>query len=442
MKFKLLVICLVAVFIGGMGATAKGGMSEYGYGARGVAMGQAQVAASNDFSAAFYNPATLIAARDYWGLGVLEPYIQFSQGGTNHKLYLNDEDQNEGYAPSMTTGFILPVTKRLVVGGHIFMTTDALLTVDMFYGPRIGRYTADHTFGLSTAFGFQITEKLYLGYAGAANLAYNSSTLNVNLMPILNDLLGMDLGEGAVDVNPAFELDVIMTSSYKAGITYKAFDWLTLGFIYKYRNPAPVNIPIHIVGGGLLPDVNILVEQKGVNPIEMTGGMALYPIEGLTIAADLTRALYSKENNQQGLALLSDNPDFNAGYPVTELDDVWIQKYGVEWKDNFRGKFERMDYAVRAGYKYYPSPYPPINSPENQSGLIDNDAHYYTGGLALGYTPYQGSVKKGPAYIQLEYWYEYIHLVERKHRNAGENPAVIVSDGNVVYNGLALSMHW
>jgi len=442
MKFKLLVMCLVAVFIVGANTTANAKMREFGFGARGVAMGQAQVAASNDFSAAYYNPANLVAARNYWGMGVLDPYVQFNQGGTSHHLYLNDVDQNERYTPSVTTGFILPVTKRLVVGGHIFITTDALLSIDMFFGPTFERYIPQHTFGLTTGFGFQVTDKLYLGYTIQSNLAFNSSTLNINLMPLLNNLLGMDVGEGTVNLNPAFELDILMTRSYKAGITYKALDWLTLGLVYKHTNPSPVNIPVHVAAGGLLPDIDILAEQKDVDPIEVTGGIAVYPIEGLVLTMDLTRAYYSNESNQEGLALLSDNPEFNQEYPTTKLDDVWIQKYGVEWKDNFHGKFERMDYAIRAGYQYYPSPYPPLNSPENTSGTVDNDAHFYTGGLAVGYKPYQGSVRKGPAYIQLEYWYEYIHLVEREHRNVAANPAVIVSKGHVVYNGLALSMHW
>ena len=76
------------------------------------------------------------------------------------------------------------------------------------------------------------------------------------------------------------------------------------------------------------------------------------------------------------------------------------------------------------------------------TGTLDNDVHFYSGGLHLGYRPYKAGLKKGPAYIGIEYFYEYMHLSKRIHRDVGRRPPALTSEGHVVYNGFALTMHW
>ena len=60
LRFVSVVVALSLVF----SATAWGTNEELGYGARGIAMGQAQTAAANDYYAIFYNPAALGLARE------------------------------------------------------------------------------------------------------------------------------------------------------------------------------------------------------------------------------------------------------------------------------------------------------------------------------------------------------------------------------------------
>jgi len=443
MKSKVRFVSLVVALTLLLSVAARASNEELGYGARGISMGHAQTAACIDYTALFYNPATLGFARDYWGLARFQPLVQISQQGSTHDLYLNDVNQQEEWSPSIAFGMVLPVSKRLTIGTGLFLSTDSLLIIRLFYGPNLDRWRGDHTFGLSYGFAYQVTKKLYVGYTSAGQLAYNSSELQLDIGSLLSKVLGLNLGAGAVNVNPAFELDIISANSYDVGALYTPFDWLALGINYKYRNPSPLQIPIKVLGGGLLPDFNILVDQPGLDPTIVTGGISVKPIENLVVAADLSYALYSLEHTP-GMRLKSDSPLFaDAGkFKRLKLEDVYIPKFGVEWKDNFRGRFERIEYAVRGGYQYYPSPYPPVNTKRNMAGTVDNDAHYYTGGLMLGYRPLRGSFIKGPAYIGIEYFYEYIHLVERTSREITRNPPVIVSEGHVIYNGFSLTAHW
>lgn len=439
MKLLIRIFCLTWVTTFIIGSTAFAGLSEYGHGARAVAMGQAQVAASNDASAIVYNPAALIQARDYWDLGPFEPYISIMQIGTAPDLTLNGIDQLEGYGPATDIFILIPVMKRVVLGVNVFLAQDKLLTVDLFFPPGMGRWRVDNTFGLGTGIGIQVTKKLSVSYAAQSQLAYNASTLNLNLMPILAKILGLDLGSVS-DINPAFELDIISHGSYKFGALYRPLNWLSLGFTYSYRNPSPVNIPIKVITGDLMGDIDVVVQQWSVSPTMVTGGIALFPVKGLTLAFDLTRALYSLEKNA-GMRFVSDS-SFGSDFAHVELRDVWWSKFGAEWTDDLKGKYQRVGYAVRAGYSYYPTPYPTAGSPENMGGTIDSDAYYYCGGLALSYKPFTGGLRKGPSYVALEYFYEYIDLVERTHKSITRNPAVIVSEGHVVYNGVAISMHF
>jgi len=368
--------------------------------------------------------------------------VMIGNGGTNHDLYLNETHQQSRYTNAVWMNILMPMGKRASVGVAAFLTTDPVLSVPFFFGPSISRFEANHTFGYTLSNGFEITDRLSVGFAFIGALAINGGTLQLDLVSILSDVLGLSLGSGSVNVNTAFEIDIISTSSYNVGLLYRPFDWVSLGFAYKYKNPSKTIIPVRIVGGGFMDDIEMTLEQNSGSPTTITGGIALYPIEGLTIAFDLSKIIWSKDN-KPGLRIKSDNPALAADYPYVKPKDVWVPKFGVEWADNLKGKLERVDYAVRAGYIYYKSPYPPAQTAKNQSTIVDNNAHYYTGGLMIGYRPKMAqSKKKGPEFIGIEYFYEYIHLMPRAHKNVANNPAVIVSKGHVVFNGINLISHW
>ncbi len=443
MKYVFRLICIAVATTFMFTATAKAGLYEYGLGPRAVAMGQAMTAAANDPSAATYNPAALIQARDHQGLGMNDPFIQLVSSGSSHELILNGVDQGAEYSPYVEVAFMMPVFKRVVVGGGLYASNNVVAVIPIFYGPGISRWGPEHSYGLTTAFAIQITKNFSVGYAGTSRLAYNGSTLNLDIGPILYDVLGVELVESESNINPAFELDITSEYGYKVGAHYRPFDWVSLGVLYRYRNTASLNIPLHVYTGDLMGEFDVVISQihgSGIVPTSITGGMAIYPIDGLTLAFDLSYQVYSKENDTVGMALLSDNPDFNTDYPNVDLEDVLVPRFGGEWKDKFKGRFERVEYAIRAGYQFFPSPYAQVNTEDNMSGVVDNDAHFFSGGFMLGYHPYRGSLGKGPSFVGVEYFYEYIHLVKRKHKSIESNPPVIVSEGNVIFSGIGLTM--
>jgi long-subunit fatty acid transport protein len=219
-------------------------------------------------------------------------------------------------------------------------------------------------------------------------------------------------------------------SSYQFGILYRPVKWLNLGFNYAYKAPAYTVIPIYLPPS-LLPETSLLMEINSSGPTSITFGVGLFPTENLTIAFDISYDMWSPTN--QWTRITSSDPDFlSSDYPDVTLRDVWAHNVGFEYTDKLRGKLSNTEYSVRAGYGFYPSPYPRM--PEGTSN-IDNDAHKFSGGFALGFYP-----KKKFDYIGLEYFWEYVELVERSHVDISRNPAVIVSDGYVIYTGVSFNI--
>ncbi len=424
-------LALAAVLI--VAENAPAGILEQGLGARGVAMGQAQVAAANDTSAMAYNPAALDYARQYWDLQTREYFAQLGQVGTHSKLYLNDVEQNDPYTSAMAIGAIIPLTKRLTAGIDVYLPDDWTLVIELGQGPTFERYRAQRWFYVIAGGSLKITRNFSVGAATNLTLGFSSNTLLLDANEIVNAVLGMELGASTPDVNTAFRINVLMRESYEMGAHYRVTDWMNLGVFYRYKLGNKFYIPVKIIGNDLLPDSTLTMEgyMYMLNPPQLAAGIALYPHKNLTLAFDMQYDMWSevkpwiKWESSGGLP--------GTSYPDIELEDIWWPKFGVEWKDRIGGKYSRTDYAVRAGYSYYESPFPEKGIEVSNS--IDNDAHYFSGGLMIGYHP-----RRRAQYIGLGYFYQYIHLVERDFVNLSRDPHKITSKGHVIYQGLNITL--
>jgi len=413
--------------------SALAGIEEAGMGSRAVAMGQAQTGAANDASAATYNPAALVAARKYWGLGDdgFSMLVQIGQSGYDSRLTINGVDQNIPYVAYTTLGALVPIGKRLTFGLNMAFSNDWFLYTELATGYSFTRYKPTRQLcGGGYSFGLKITDKLSVGYASTSNLNFNFSTVNLDINSILSGI-GLSLGEPATNVNPFMEIDVIPSSSYQFGALYRPFKWASLGFNYSYKNPTLTVIPI-LIPAGLLPETHINVNIRTERPTRMVFGVGLYPNDKLTFAVDMAYEMWSHTRNytrieSPGSSLISPPKD-----PIVP-EDVWVPHFGVEYCSNLRGgKLSRMKYAVRGGYYYFKSPYP---AAEGTNKDVDNSAHNFSAGISLGYTP-----KKGKTYISLDYYWEYMDLIRRTNPDITRNPAIIVTDGYVIYSGFAFNV--
>lgn len=413
-------------------SVAAAGVLEFGLGARAIGMGQAQVAASNDSSALTYNPAALSQARDYWGLQTRNYFFQYSNVGTHSKLYLNDIEQEDPYTTAMAVGAILPLSKRLTFGLNVYYPSDTTLTIELFRGPTIARYRATRWFWASGGVAYAITKKISVGAGGHASLGFKGSTLNLDLTGLIG-ALGLDMGTGPKDLNSAFQIDVVLTGSYYYGALIRPYKWLSLGAFYRWKLGNRVLIPI-IIPPSLTDEMKLFIEGflYVTNPPQYVFGLALYPTKNITLAFDMQRDLWSQIHPELRFqdpagVLAAKNP------PYPHLDDVWWPKFGIEWKDDLGGKYSRMNYAVRTGYSYYTSPY--NDKVEKGTYIVDNNAHFYSGGFSVGYKP-----RRRFDYISVDYFYEYVDLVERENRSIQQNPSLIISDGYVIYQGFGVTI--
>ena len=426
--FRGAILALLAVLI--VPGRAPAGVLEFGMGARAVAMGQAQVAAVNDASAMTYNPAALSYMRDYWDLRTRQYFLQVASVGTDSILYLNDREQRDPYTSAFTIGIVLPLTRKLTGGIQVYYPQDTTIELEFFRGPTLSRYRAWRWFYVIAGGSYQITRKLSVGAGMNATLNFNSSPLNLDLTSVIA-LIGLDIGGGAKDLNPAFKIDVLLKQSYELGALYRPTKWLNLGAFYRYKLGTEFNIPIKIPAG-LTPETNILISgyMYVLNPPQWAFGAAVFPTKNLTLAFDMQYDMWSKVT--PGVKITSDSPTFSSPKENFKLDNVWWPKFGVEWKDKLGGKYSRSDYAVRLGYSHYTSPYP---DKIPASGDMDTDADFFSGGFSFGYKP-----RRTLDYVSLDYFYQYVNLVERNIKHIDQNPPSLIADGHVIYTGFGVTI--
>jgi long-subunit fatty acid transport protein len=314
---------------------------------------------------------------------------------------------------------------------QVYYPSDTTIELEFFRGLTIPRYRAWRWFYVIAGGCYQLTRKLSFGAAANFTLNFNSSPLNLDVTALAK-ILGINLGGGTKDLNPAFKIDVLLKQSYELGGLYRPTKWLNIGAFYRYKLGNEFNIPIKIPPGLSPEETNILISgyMYVINPSQWSFGAAVFPTKKLTLAFDMQYDEWSKIT--PGIKITSDSPSFNTPKEDFKLKDVWWPKFGIEWKDRAGGKYSRMDYAIRLGYSYYPSPYP---SKVPLSKNIDNDAHYFSGGFSIGYKP-----RRNLDYISLDYFYQYVDLVGRKYEDITQNPSTIVTDGHVIYTGFGFTM--
>lgn len=408
--------------------SVKAELADSGTGARAVAMGQAQTAVANDASAVNYNPAALVYAREYWEVTGRHLFFQIGKSGYQPYLRLNGIDQEYPYASYTTLGAVIPLGKRITIGVDFQYCDDWVLYTLLANGPRFNRYTPTQQVGGKYGFALKITDKFSVGYSSLTNMHFNFSTISLDLNAVLAGL-GLPLGELIVNMNPYMEVDVLPTSSYQVGALYRPFKWLHLGVNYNYKNPSYTIIPVYLPAG-LLPETHLTITTNSERPTMLTFGIGVFPNDKITLAFDLSYDMWSRTKNYWKFE--ADSSLFSFDNSIVEPDDVWVPRVGVEYRDKMKGKLSRASYAIRGGYLFYKSPYPEATGANND---IDNDAHNISFGLSLGYSP-----KKHFSYIGVEYFWEYMGMVERTHADISRSPAVIVSDGYVIYNGFTLSV--
>jgi long-subunit fatty acid transport protein len=196
-------------------------------------------------------------------------------------------------------------------------------------------------------------------YLGAGFNMWQS--INVEEMAARIDLAGNLLSK-ETDVNGDFEIGAI------TGILFKPARWLSLAYTYRAEmaqdDPTLMKATIDL-GRLAIPVQLTLPFRDYFLPWNMTGGLAIRPIEPLVVSVDVTFYHWSDFNL----------PMWKGRY--NEWDDTIVPRLGIEcmvWKDLF----------LRTGYYYEESPVP--DQGDIRSNYLDLNKHVLSAGIGYSFT--------------------------------------------------------
>jgi long-chain fatty acid transport protein len=342
--------------------TMANGLNLSSLGSRALAMGGAYVGLADDFSAIFWNPAGIAQfTTKYFGFygtdiipsGTYELNMDIPGLGTIPVV--NAETSTKHYLAGLAAYYI-PVTENLVAGIGVYVPaglgaewdgadfTAATMGEQYQWASKIGMVT------ISPALAYKINDMVYVG----ATLNLNYTTFSIKTHAGDQDL-GVDIGQ----------YDESLTGwGYGAtlGILVKPSEMFSVGA--TVRTPSKISFSgdieiskLNILGmipGSPLYGADIATttsaEREVTWPMWLAGGVALKPVENLTLTADIQWTQWSKIDVMK-----------------TEYDDpIWSLIVDTErkmyWDDatqiRFGAEYRINTIALRGGYYWDPSPAP------------------------------------------------------------------------------------
>jgi len=412
----------------------------FGFGARGAAMGGAQVAAANDGTANYYNPAILArldTIRIEAGYQIASPALKVDDLD-------NAVDSSRGSVIDIAVPGQLAGT-RFTIGAMIFLPDEALtrLRNESAQKPRWALYDnlpQRLVFGANAA--LAITDDLMIG----GGISYMAATKGVvNLRGLVGfprpELSNLDL---AIDV----DLDTIQYPV--AGVWYHAADWLDLGASYRGGFYLTIDLAFNLKGDvgspGQPPAVSNghvdlhTVSQDLFQPAQWIVGFDARVSSRAHLAMDLG---YHRWSTFQNPSAHIDPPDLDLGQfnqfinippfpplPDPHFHDILVPRAGFEWlaQDD-----DAHRWFARAGAIYEPTPAP---EQTGESNFIDNSKITLTAGA--GYELKHGLGEIIPRPVSFDLSLGITELVPREHRKVSPVDAVgdYRSSGHVLEAGI------
>lgn len=390
---------VVAVLAAGLSTGLfANGLNLNGFGARATGMGGAYVGQANDFTAIFWNPAGLTQlTKAQFGLSadLLVPSAKYGLGEfsmeTKSKMY-----------PAGMLGYAQPIGNNIVVGlgaytlsglGAAWDNTglEAALVYPYppaVFTPTLGAYKWESFIGsvtLAPTVAVKVNDMLSLGASFNINYGFFKTDqwgqyVMVSPPAPAGDMVGaaptlINLGQQTMDVKGwGFGATV--------GLLFKPTDAISVGATYRTESKMKLKGTMEIENINYLGLANDSdAEMEVASPMWLAGGIAVKPIEGLTLAFD---AQYTNWAKIQSIG-------------ITFADPYWQGALGedaalvLDWKNKtqlrFGAEYDFGTFAVRGGYYYDPAPAPDetlnILTPSFTYNSLAVGFGYHAGGLKL-----------------------------------------------------------
>lgn len=364
-----LVLVLAAGLTTGLFAN---GLNLNGFGARASAMGGAFVGLADDYTAVFWNPAGLALIKmPTFGLtgDILMPKAEY--GLTTAYATYGMETKSKKY-PAGLLGYFQPVGENVVVGlgaytlsglGAAWDNTglEAALVAPYptsAFFPELEPYKWESFIGSITvapSIAVKLSEMLYVG--ATLNINYGFFKTDqwaefVYIGPTAPDNLGAipmfaNLGQQTLDVKG-------WGFGATFGVLVKPAEWISIGG--TFRTQSKINLKgtteIEYLGNIGFPESESDTEMSVASPMWLAGGVALKPVEGLTLTFD---AQYTNWSKLDEIALTFGDPEW--AFHLEE-DAALLLNWQNKTQLRFGAEYDFGSFALRGGYYYDPAPAP------------------------------------------------------------------------------------
>jgi long-chain fatty acid transport protein len=346
------------------------GLNLNGFGARASGMGGAFVGLADDYTAVFWNPAGLALLKmPTFGLSgdILMPSATY--GLTTTYASYSMETKSKKY-PAGLLGYFQPIGENIVVGIGAYTlsglgaawnntgleeTLVAPLPPAAFY-PELEPTKWESFIGSITvapSIAVKLSDMLYVG--ATFNINYGFFKLDQWGEYILTEMPSAgNLGAPAL-INLGQRTLNVKGWGFGAtfGVLVKPAEWISFGGTFRTESK------IKLKGTTELENIDLVglpndsdTSMSVVSPMWLAGGVALKPVEGLTLTFDVQYTNWAKLDE---IALTFDDAmwDFALGDEATLLLN-WQNKTQLR----FGAEYDFGSFAIRGGYYYDPAPAP------------------------------------------------------------------------------------
>lgn len=409
---------LAAAFVSALGfglgtaPVARAGYgSVFGFGAESIALGGTSLVAgeASPFSA-YTNPAMLgFLRRPALALGILSTDVDLKGFG---RIVI---DENGTFGSFNSAGVLggrgqmiglgLPFGKKsrpLTIGVVAYFSGDSVSRISSppvnnpFY-PVYQDVTRNAAYTVSA--GYRVWRGLALGFAA------NTSLVSIADYRLVNSTTGADFSASAVEVKSAFSPSAAIAYDFAGDAEAGAGLPLVLGLMYRGKTELKTKFAVSAEIQNI-PVVGDLTSYPHFSPAEwiFSGSYRLNP--RTTLAFDLARVDWSEYKNPVGGGNIN-SFIFGSGSANAGFKDVWVPRVGAQHKFASRGFVK--EYALRAGYFFYPTPVPDQTGNAN---FADSDRHGISAGAGFGIkNPWVG---EEASLLHFDLFAQYNRLKERQ----------------------------